>query len=71
MCSVLSVSTMHVLCCFMWLEFTSSVFTICELRILWRHLIGVKGKLDAFLALTSHRVECSSNRIVLGKLFHP
>jgi len=38
----------------MYLEFTTNVLTICELRMLWRHLIGVKEKLDAFLTLSSH-----------------
>jgi len=71
MCSVLSVSTVHVLCCCMWLEFTTNVFTVCELRILWRHLIGMEEKLAALLSLTSHGGKCSSKSIVLGKIFHP
>jgi hypothetical protein len=32
---------------------------------------GVKGKLDAFLNLTSRGGECLSKSLVLGKLFHP
>ena len=48
-----------------------NVFTICELRMLWSYLIGVKEKLGAFLTLTSRGCDCSSNSIVLGKLFHP
>ena len=71
MSSVLSVSTMDVLCCCMWLEFTIYVLTVCELLMLWRHLIGVKEKLDAFLTLSSYGGECSSNSLVLGNLFHP
>ena len=56
--SVLSVGTMHVLCCCMWVEFTTYVVTICELGMLWRHLIGVKEKFFAFLAVTPYGGEC-------------
>jgi hypothetical protein len=51
---MISVSIMHVLCCCMWLEFTTYVFTVCELLMLWRHLIGLKEKIDAFLTLSSY-----------------
>ena len=56
---------------FTWLEFTTYVFTVCELWKLWRQLIGMKGKLDAFLNLSSRAGECSSKSLVLGKLFQP
>jgi hypothetical protein len=55
----------------MWLEFTTYVLTVSELPMLWRHLIGVKEKLDAFLILSSHGGECSSNSQVLGNHFQP
>jgi len=69
--SVLSLSIMDVLCCCMWLEFATCVLTVCKLLMLWSHLIGVKEKLDAFLTISSHGGECSSNSLVLGKHFHP
>ena len=80
-CSVLVVSCVCEFCVkcqhnvgfvlFTWLEFTTYVLTVCELWILWRKLNGVKGKLDAFLYLSSHGGECSSKSLVLGIYFPP
>jgi hypothetical protein len=69
--SVLSVSTVHVLCCCMWLEFRTCYLTVCELGMLWWHLIGMKEKLVAFLTLTPFEGECSNVSILLGNHFHP